>query len=295
MTINPTIALWATNMARPVGSIEDWLNLVEGKLAEARDRHAAMLVMPEFSSAQWLHYKPAGLKASEEVAWMAAEGARALPALADLARRYGTALLAGTLPVADGKGGFFNRAALFFEDGRAVWQDKLCLTPSEKNPEAWNLVPGTVFRVISWRGLKLGILICLDSELPALSAAIADRQIDILLVPSMTAKPSGYHRVFGCAKARAVELQAIIAAVGSVGPVNGDTNFSGAAVFVPCEEALGFDGRFAEIAPADSHDGDGPMLVAADLPVDTVRKLRAGGAEVWPGAWRADRLTIEAA
>lgn len=292
---NPTIALWATNIARPVNGIDGWLALVDAKLAEAKSQGAGMLVMPEYASAQWLTYKPRALKPADEIAWMAEEGRRALPALPGLVAKHGVALLAGTMPVADGKGGFLNRAHLVLEDGRTIAQDKLCLTPAEKNPAAWLLTTGTALKAVEWRGLKLAVVICLDVELPALAAAIADQRFDLILVPSMTGKPSGYNRVFGCAKARAVELQAIVAAVGTIGTVHGETNYSGAAVFVPCEEELGHHGRFAAIDPMGEHHGDGPILVAADLPVDTIRHLRAGAAEVWPGAWRADRLSIEAA
>lgn len=293
---NPTIALWATNIARPLNDIDGWLSLIDAKAAEAAAAGAGMLVMPEYNSAHWLMYKPGGLPRHEEVAFMAAEGARALPRLPEIARRHGIALLAGTMPAADGEGGYFNRAHLALEDGSIVTQDKLCLTPAEKDPSAWSLVASERLKVIEWRGLKVAIMICLDIELPALAVAVADRTLDLILTPSMTGKPSGYHRVFGCAKARAVELQTIVAAVGTIGTqAPGDTNYSGASVFTPCEEALGFTGIHASIDPTGDTEDDGPMLIARDLPVDTIRALRAGGAEVWPGAWRADRLRIEAA
>jgi hypothetical protein len=34
------------------------------------------------------------------------------------------------------------------------------------------------------------------------------------------------------------------------------------------------------------------MLVARHLPVEVVRALRAGEAEVWPGCWQADAVRI---
>lgn len=292
---NPSIALWATNVARPVAGIDDWLSVVDGKLAEAGEAGAGMLVMPEYASAQWLTYKPADLATTGEVAWMAAEGERAMAALPDLVRRRGVSLLAGTMPAADGVGGYVNRAHLLIEDGRVAVQDKLCLTPGEKSPQGWMLSAGSRLTVIEWRGLKLAVVICLDVELPALAAAITGLDLDLILVPSMTARPSGYHRVFGCARARAIELMALVAAVGTVGTVNGETNYSGAALFGPCEAAMGDDGMLAAIEPMGGHTGDGQMLIVSDLPVDTVRLLRAGAAEVWPGPWQADGVTIATA
>jgi predicted amidohydrolase len=159
------------------------------------------------------------------------------------------------------------------------------------------IAPGDTLHVVAWRGLRLAVVTCLDIELPALAAALGERMLDLVLVPSMTHRPAGYHRVFGCAKARAVELQAIVAAVGVIGTLpDGTSHHSGAAVFLPCEEALGHTGVLAALGPlGDPLPGEdpwGPMLIARDLPVATVRALRAGAAEVWPGAWRADGIRI---
>ena len=91
----------------------------------------------------------------------------------------------------------------------------------------------------------------------------------------MTAKPSGHARVFGCAKARAVELSSTVA-----------------AVFLPCEEALGHRGIAGEIPAIDTVEGAGPLLIARGLPTGQIRALRAAGAEVWPGAWSAGHVTV---
>ncbi|MEX2409056.1 MAG: nitrilase, partial [Rhodovibrionaceae bacterium] len=117
-------------------------------------------------------------------------------------------------------------------------------------------------------------------------------------VPSMTSKLAGYSRVFGCAKSRAVELQTAVLTVGTIGAASmnkpRETNISGASVFVPCEEALGHRGIAGEeIPPRDAVEGPGPMLIAKDLPVGLIRELRAGAAEVWPGAWTADHVRIK--
>ncbi|MCR9218627.1 MAG: nitrilase [Alphaproteobacteria bacterium] len=298
-----TVALWAVNMAQPLNGIGAWLAKLDDKMAEAAAGGADLLVLPEYMSEQWLSFAPSGLKPAEEIAWMAAEGEKALAELPALAARHGIALLAGTQPVAaqgrepDGPA-HVNRAHLALPDGRIVAQDKLCLTPGEKDPAAWNLNTGSTVELVEWNGLRLATLICLDVELPALAAKIAraEPDLDLLLVPSMTEKQSGYSRVFDCAKARAVELQTAVCAVGCIGSVAPDGsrgNYSGAAVFTPCEAELGFDGRFAAVPGAAEAEGDGPMLIAKDVPVGLIRAIRAGGrAEVWPGAWESDGVTI---
>ncbi|MGH6961827.1 MAG: nitrilase, partial [Dongiaceae bacterium] len=192
---------------------------------------------------------------------------------------------------------YVNRAWLILPDGRLVAYDKLVLTPGEKNPAGWSLVPGDCIRIVEWQGLRLAPLVCLDVEMPALAQRLAPLDLDLILVPSMTSFRSGYRRVFDCAKARAIELQTVVCAVGAIGVparLEGrESNTSGAAAFTPCEVALGHDGTEAAIGPWDRTDGPGPMLIARDLPVGQVRAMRRGSAEVWPGPWSAAHLAIE--
>ena len=295
------VALWAVNMARPVSRMEDWLTLVQTKLGEAAQAGADVLMLPEYISEQWLQYAPAGLAPDEEIEFMAGEADGALQELPRLAAEHGVALLAGSFPVAaegrDPNGPpHVNRAHLFLPDGRRTVHDKLSLTPGEMDPASWNLNTGSHVSLIEWNGLRLAMLICLDIEMPALSAALARHapDVDLLLVPSMTEKRSGYHRVFDCAKARAVELQTAVCVVGCIGsiPPGGRPNFSGAAVYLPCEEVFGYDGRFAEIPGAAETSSDGPLLIARDIPVGGLRRMRQGGAEVWPGAWSAAHVSF---
>jgi predicted amidohydrolase len=270
---------------------------VDQQMAEAKAQGARILVMPEYVSAHWLAFAPEGLPKTGEIAWMAEQGEAALAAIRPLVGKHDMALLAGSMPVkAERPGEYLNRAWLLLPDGRTYFHDKLVLTPGEKDPDGWSLSTGDRFTVVEWEELRLGMLICLDVEMPALAAKLAPADLDLLIVPSMTSFRSGYHRVFDCAKARAVELQAIVCAVGAIGvpgPLAGrDTNCSGAAVFLPCERALGETGTAASIGPWNETDGAGPMLVARDLPVAAVRRSRRGAAEVWPGGWDASHVTI---
>lgn len=296
-SLDLTVALWATNLAFPAAAAEPWLDLVSMRLAEAQATGVDLLVLPEYVSAQWLADAPADLAATDEIGWMAERGALLLPELERRARDAGVAVLAGTMPWPDpaGGGGFVNRAHLILPDGRTVVQDKLCLTPGERAADAWMLTPGDTLRLVSWRGIKLAVMICLDIELPAMSARLAAEDVDLILVPSMTSQLSGYHRVFQCARARAVELQTVTAAVGTIGTLrDGTTNVSGAAAYVPCEAALGFTGQIASLAPRGETGDSGPLLLVR-LPLAAVRASRHGAAEVWPGAWQGEAVRIETA
>ena len=66
-----SIALWATNLSVPVHGLEGWAARVEAKMAEAAAEGARILVMPEYAAEQWLNFKPADLKPTEEIAWLA--------------------------------------------------------------------------------------------------------------------------------------------------------------------------------------------------------------------------------
>jgi len=290
-----TLALWATNLATPLNGLAAWAAHIEAKMAEAAVAGAKLLVMPEYACEAWLSFKPAGLAPSAEIAWLAGQAPAALDQLRPLPARHGVGLLAGTMPWA-ADGGFTNRAWLLLPDGRVVGQDKLCLTPGEQDPESWNLLPGDAVHVVEWEGLKLATLVCLDIELPALSAKLAPLIPDLILVPSMTGRLSGYSRVFSCAKARAVELLCAVAATGAVGRAPGTTqnptNVSACALYLPCEPSLGMNGVLGATVPTAEDPGDGPLLIARNIPFAEIRRLREAGAEVWPGAWRADRVTV---
>jgi predicted amidohydrolase len=290
-----TLALWATNLSMPLNGLGAWAAHVEAKLAEAAAAGAKLLVMPEYAAEAWLSFKPAGLTPDREIAWMAEQAPAALDLLRPLPARHGIALLAGTMPWAD-KGGFKNRAWLLLPDGRVIAQDKLSLTPGEQEPDCWNLTPGDELRLIEWEGLRVIILTCLDIEMPALSVKLAPLKPDLILVPSMTGKLSGHSRVFGCAKARAVELMCAVGACGTIGRAPGTTqnptNVSACALYLPCEPSLGMNGVLEDMPPLAEHEGDGPLLFAHNIPFAEIRRLRESGAEVWPGAWRADHISI---
>jgi predicted amidohydrolase len=297
-----TVGLWATNLEPPATSLAAWVAAVEERMAEAQAAGAQLLVLPEFACAQWLGFAPVGLPLDQQVPWLASLTEPALEALGPLPARYGVALLAGTMPVAlpdppDGTAPV-NRACLLTPEGDRYTQDKLCLTPSEMNPQGWLLNPGSTVDVVTWRGLRIAMVVCLDVELTSLWARLATLDLDLVLVPAKTDMISGYYRVFGCAKARAIELQTVVCVVGAVGTPLGvpaaDTVVGGAAAFQPCEAALGYTGVAAALEPHAAASGLSPMLYAYHLPVGLCRRLRHGDAEaeVWPGAWTADHVTI---
>jgi predicted amidohydrolase len=290
-----SLALWATNLSTPLNGLGAWAAHVEAKMAEAAAAGAKLLVMPEYAAEAWLSFKPEGLTSDKEIAWMAGQAPSALELLRDLPARHGIGLLAGTMPWPVEEG-FSNRAWLLLPDGRAIAQDKLSLTPGEQEPDYWNLTPGNELHIVEWEGLRIATLICLDVEMPALSVLLAPQAPDLILVPSMTHRLSGHSRVSGCAKARAVELVCAVGTAGLIGRSPGTTlnhsNVGACALYLPCEPSLGMHGVLEAIPPLAEHEADGPMMLAQDIPFGEIRRLRETGAEVWPGAWRADHVAL---
>ncbi len=296
------IALWSINFSRKINSLDDWLGLLEEQLIYAQQQQVKLLVLPEYLSEHFLSFAPANLAIDQEVPWMAEQSLNLLGPIQRFCDHYQIAMIAGTVPVndqVDETSEHVNRAYFFTPNNSAVQQDKLCLTPSEKMPQAWYLTPGKEVQVIEWQGVKMAILICLDIEMPALSVMLAPLDLDLIIVPSMTSKTAGYYRVFGCAKARAIELQAAIAVVGPVGRAGENklnrTQFSSAAAFYqPCEEPLGHTGVLKETAVSNGANLGtlSNELLIARFDIGQIRELRHGSAEVWPGGWSAEHLRI---
>ena len=301
MTDTVSITLWATNLGQTLNGPQDWLDALDTVATEAKAAGSDLLVAPEYVSEQWLTYCGPDIDVTKEPAAMAEAAKAIIPGVQALANKHKLDIMAGSWPVADGKGGYNNGAHLFTVGGTTPFvQRKMCMTPPEKAPDSWGIVPAKQMQVFEWNGLRCAIIICLDIELPILSSMLAQAapDLDLIICPSMTEKVSGYSRVFSCAKARAVELFTTVAVVGCIGATplgEGRKNVSGAAVYQPCEAELGFTGRFAEIGPfheAEKGDPLGPRLHAKDIPIGIVRKLRATQPEVWPGAWTGEGVSI---
>jgi predicted amidohydrolase len=296
-----SVGLWATNLEIPAVSLAVWLDFIDARMAELQKAGSRLLMLPEFACAQWLSFAPSSLSITQQVPWLADIAREACARLRPLSARYNVALLPGTMPFAlSGESGpqYVNRAWLFLPDGRLFSQDKLRLTPSEQNPQGWHLSPGSTVSIVEWEGLRVAVVICLDIEFTSLWARLGELDLDLILVPAKTDMLSGYNRVFGCAAARAIELQTVVCAVGAVGSPLGnpalDTVMGGASVYVPCDSSVEPTGIAASLGAHTADSGLSPILYARDLPVGQCRRIRHGAAEaeVWPSSWPVDHVTI---
>lgn len=155
----------------------------------------------------------------------------------------------GTVP-ARAAHGLVNRAWIY-ADGEWIFQDKLSLTPWEEH-----FVGGDALRIISTNGIKVAVLICLDSEMPDLAHLLkTDGSVDVVLVPSATDR-SGAARVARCSYARAVELSCAVVTTSLTGS-QGDESFIGS-----CQ------GRTGCYVPSQSTTKDMPYHIESDIVTD---------------------------
>ncbi len=297
-----SVDLWASNLQPVMPNLQTWLAEVEARVAQTAARGGHMLVLPEFACAQWLGFAPVDLPTHHTMGWLFECGEIALDAVAVMAARYGVTILAGTIPFpadpVEGVPAYFNRAWLITPDGMRHSQDKLSLTPLEAMGAGGITVHGQSINVIAWNGLRIAMIICLDSEFTDLWSRLGTLDLDLVIIPAKTDMITGYNRVFSCARARAIELQTVVCVLGAVGVPFGapmtDTGVGGASVFTPCDVGVSLDGIHAALPPQTAAMMSDYVLIAADIPVGACRRLRNGHAEaeVCPALWDAGHLVV---
>ncbi len=195
-------------------------------------------------------------------------------AYAEIAKRCGVFILAGSAPIRLMDGRFVNRARLFTPKGDSGFQQKHMMTRFEG--EEWGISASTGLCVFDIGIAKLGIAICYDSEFPLISRALAEAGAEILLVPSCTDSLAGYYRVRHACAARALENQIYTVQSPTVGEAPWlaalDVNIGAAAFFAPPDR---------NFSPPDGVLAQGTMneaqWVYAALDLDLLAGVRKDG------------------
>jgi len=189
-----------------------------------------------------------------------------------MAVSYNINVVAGSMPVME-EGVLYNVAYLCRRDGTVDAQYKIHPTPHEKRE--WMMEGGNKLNVFDTDFGKIGILICYDSEFPELSRLLADKDMQILLVPFWTDTKNGYLRVRRCAQARAIENECYVAISGSFGNLpkvdNVDIQYGQTAVFSPSDFAFPHDAIMAETTPNTE------MTLIVDVDLDKLQNLKNEG------------------
>lgn len=267
---------WHSDWATMAAKLDAWVT-------DAAAQGAELLVFPEYAGVEAaLIGTPDG--DGDPVRWRDAmvQAADSWATLhRELAMRHGVTILAGSLNAA-GPDGPVNRATLCTPNGATGTQDKLILTPYER--QNMGLTPGAGLQLCDTPLGRIGILICYDSEFPLLARALLEAGAEMILVPSCTEQPAGQTRVRQSARARAIEGQCLVVQSPLVGRVPGcdivGMNTGRAGLFCPPDYGLPSDGIIAQ------GDTNQPGWTIADVDLTQVGSARntgqVGNFSHWP-------------
>lgn len=260
------------DMRRVAGFAEWWGRVAHFVSVAVADYGVRVVLFPEYFTVPLLSAE-APRPAREAIARLAARTPEVNAALAGLARERGVWLVAGSQPAAE-PGGLRNACFVFGPGGEEWRQDKRRITPWER--EAWGIRGGGVAPEV-WEiaGAKAGVQVCYDVEFPGPSCALGEAGMELLLVPYCTDDRRGHLRVTRCAMARAVENQAVVAAAGCVGNLEGvetaNIHHAESGVYTPVDLGFPRDGIAALATPGIEE------LLVAEVDLGALRRSRAEG------------------
>ncbi len=232
------LALWAVNLSTRLLNLDSWLLLVEKQVKLAAASDMDMLVLPEYACMQWLYWKPENITPAKELRWLAEQVPDALSGLWRLVYAHNIAIMAGTMPVAEGVI-VRNRAFLLTPDN-FLYQDKLHPTPTERDRNGWFVTEGMGgIRTINYRGYRVAIVVCHDTQSTDVFKELQRLKPNLVLVPSMTEHDKGamgHEAIFAAAQSIARDLPCAVAVVGAIGTQDlidrKEPNVGGAAIYV---------------------------------------------------------------
>lgn len=125
------------------------------------------------------------------------------------------------------RGNYYNTSLFITPEGIALSYRKTHLWITEPGL----VLPGDRYATIEWRGVRLGLLICYDSEFPESARALAALGAELMLVSDGNMEPYGYvHRT--SIAARAMENQVFVAVANRVGAGPEGLTFAGGSAAV---------------------------------------------------------------
>lgn len=192
---------------------------------------------------------------------------------ASLAREFGVHICAASAPIRRDDGATANRVRLFAPDGSRGRQDKLVLTPFERDD--WKVAPGRGLTLFETALGRIGVLIGYDAGFPLLARALVTAGAEILLVPSCSRTMQGWWRVRIAAMARALEGQCVVAQAVTLSDADwlaaAGRGVGAAGIFVPPDTGLPDDGVVA-VGKTDT-----PGWVYGEVALEALREVRASG------------------
>jgi len=185
--------------SQPSNNARSYTERIAATIEDSYSTGADIVLLPEFTwlgMERFVSGQQSSLRATADLFWQ-----EEFAYLQQHLARPGRAVVLGTCPFHDPTSGSLRNRAPILRDGDVLHQDKLHLTPWETAFTA-----GDTVRLFTFKNLTIAVIICLDIEVPELSALLRGRGVDLILCPSATETVLGVERVDRCASARAVEL-----------------------------------------------------------------------------------------
>jgi predicted amidohydrolase len=263
----------------PYSSVADFAAHVDRYAAEAAQHGSELLLLPELACLGLLWGDPdVGNIKNAQIGEFYRRGLnKHLPAyrqaLKDVAARSNLWLAGASFWHAEANGKGLNTGFMVAPDGGIAELDKIHPTRPE---QVIGTVGGSSLRAFDVNGVKVGMLICYDSQFPELGRALFNQGVEVLLVPSLTSA-RGYWRVRYAAQARAQENQIYVCVSPLIGsldiPIDHPSNCAGHAyIACPIDNKFGIEnGLYA------SSEMNREFVLHATLDLELLRLSRAQG------------------
>ena len=238
------------------GEVAENLAKVGARVAEAADRGAELVVLPE----NFAYFGDEAGKRAVAEDFSSASGPIATR-LAELARRHRVHLVAGGVPErAADDARPYNACVAFTPDGAiaAVYR-KLHLFDVELGEgntyrESASTTAGDEPVVVELAGAKVGLSVCYDVRFPELYRALSARGAEVLVVPAAFTLTTGKDHWQVLLRARAIEAQAYVIAAAQWGKhPRGRATFGKSCVVDPWGEIV-----------AQASEGEGVVVARLD-------------------------------
>jgi len=262
----------AQYLMRPIKTWKDLEANVEffAETADTYDSH--FLVLPEYFTVQMFSTMPSSLAPAKAIRKLAGMKDKYIRMFKRIAKERQLYVIGGSTPVLREDGHLYNAAYFFTPGGKVFTQDKLHITPWERNE--WNIRPGKSLKVFDTPHGRIAIQVCYDIEFPETSRLLALAGAEVIFVPFSTDEKKAYYRVRYSAHARAVENYIYVVISGNAGNLPNKQyllNYSQSAILTPSDFAFPTHGIAAEADP------NVETVVIGELALSNLAKQREVG------------------
>ncbi|MBU1168813.1 MAG: bifunctional GNAT family N-acetyltransferase/carbon-nitrogen hydrolase family protein [Proteobacteria bacterium] len=253
---------------KPIKCWEDMESSVEFFVSSADSYHCHFLLFPENFTHQLLSFMK-GMTIKEMILELANQRDRYIDMFKRFAQKYNLYIIGGSHPMLR-DGLIYNTAHLFTPSGNVYTQDKLHITPAERNEG--DIQPGAGIRVFETPLARIAIQVCYDIEFPEVSRLLTLAGAEVIFVPFYTEEKKAYYRVRHCSQARAVENFVYVVITGNVGNMKTEVgsfmNYSQAAILTPS------DFSFPEKGIEGEADPNVEAVVVSELALSSLAQQR---------------------